>query len=162
MQVRTGTIAMLTGLILTLGAGFGAGGLAAQQAAPGCPTAPTTRLHIGTEDAPFVAVVAPGLGPLNMRALPAVSTGVELQLYGGNRVRVVGGPSCNGGYSWWRVENVNGRRGWIAEGNWTRYFLLPAHEYDRMAANPQARALTPTEASCPRWRPHRCPTAGDD
>lgn len=148
-------------LILTLLIVFGMGGLIPLPAAfaqdepvarPSCPNTPAPRLHIGGE-----AVVAPGLGPLNMRALPAVSTGVEVQLYGGNRLTVVGGPSCNGGYTWWRVENVNGRRGWIAEGDWEGYFLLPARDYDRLVANPNARAITPLEATCPAWRPRVCP-----
>jgi hypothetical protein len=104
------------------------------------------------------AVVAPGIGPLNMRALPAVSTGIEVQLYAGNRVRVIGGPSCNGRLRWWRVENVNGTRGWVAEGNWERYFLIPATEYDRVTGQPNQRPLTPYEATCSR-RPRACPTA---
>lgn len=87
------------------------------------------------------AIVAPNLGPLNLRLLPAVSTGIAAQLYGGSRVTVIGQPSCNGEYTWLRVEVPGGRSGWIAQGDWNSYWLLPAD----MAAED---VPTPFEFSC--------------
>lgn len=98
-------------------------GIAKPTFADACLHAPAPRLSVGIE-----AVVAAGVGPLNMRALPAVDTGISVQLYGGNQVTVIGGPSCNGLYTWWRVENANGSRGWIAEGTWEQYFVVPLED----------------------------------
>jgi uncharacterized protein YgiM (DUF1202 family) len=105
-------------------------------AAAPCPNAPAPRLYHGA-----TGVVAIGVGPLNLRALPAVSTGIVAQLYSGTRMRVLAGPSCNGGYNWWRVELANGRRGWVAEGDWDRYYVLLEREADRR--------IDPVAASCP-------------
>ena len=123
--------------------------LSAQPApASGCPSAPASRLHPG-----MTAVVAPGLWGLNLRALPAVSTGVRAQVGAGQRMTILDGPACNGRYHWYRVELPNGVSGWLAEGTWQEYYLVPPP--------PQglARALlTPVERSCrERCDPRRCP-----
>lgn len=110
-------------------------GVAKPTFADACLHAPAPRLSIGSE-----AVIAEGVGPVNMRALPAVDTGIRVQLYGGHKLTVIGGPSCNGLYTWWRVENANGNRGWIAEGTWGRYFVIPLEDAE---APP-----TPFEGSC--------------
>ena len=120
-------------LILVLYASPNLGVLRA--AADPCPNAPAPRLYIGME-----AAVAPNVGPLNMRALPAVSTGVEVQLYSGNRLIVLSGPSCNGHYNWWRVESRNGSRGWVAEGTWQRYWVVPVRDGERI--------IDPVEWTC--------------
>lgn len=91
--------------------------------ADACLHAPAPRLRVGGE-----AVVAAGVGPLNVRALPAVDTGISVQVYGGNKLTVIGGPSCNGLYTWWRVESANGSRGWVAEGTWKQYFVVPLED----------------------------------
>ena len=85
-----------------------------------CPDAPLPRLKIGE-----VGEVAPDIDRLNLRALPAVGTGEVRLLYSGNQFEVIGGPSCNGGYSWWRVELSTGETGWVAEGAWDAYYLRP-------------------------------------
>lgn len=90
-----------------------------------CSNAPVPRLHEGIE-----AIVAPNVGPLNMRALPAVSTGIEVQLYSGTALVVLSGPSCNGDYNWWRVEAQNGSRGWVAEGEWDRYWIVSLQDVE--------------------------------
>lgn len=128
-------------LILALSASPNVG---VARAADACADAPATRLRVGME-----AMVAPNVGPLNLRALPAVSTGIEVQLYSGNRLIVLGGPSCNGHYNWWRVESRNGSRGWVAEGTWERYWVIPARE--------RARTVSPLEWSClPRFDTRQC------
>ncbi len=119
---------------------------AAQSSGAGnCPLAPSTRLHVGGE-----AVVSPLIGQVNLRSLPAVSTGIETPLYQGNRLTVLAGPSCNRHFQWWRVETVNGRRGWVAEGTWENYYLIPAREF---AAYPAYPIANPVEYSCPQGRP---------
>lgn len=95
------------------------------------------------------AVIAPNLGPLNLRSLPAVSTGIENQLYGGHAVTILSGPSCNGGLAWWRVETRNGQRGWLAAGDWSRYWLMPARA---------TREIDPLLWTCPLQSALRCPT----
>lgn len=96
------------------------------------------------------AVIASGIGPLNLRALPAVGTGIRAQLYGGHRLTVISGPSCNGSYAWWRVETRAGVRGWIAEGNWLRYWVIPGRDADR-GFTPAPLAFT-----CPPARLEAC------
>jgi hypothetical protein len=88
-----------------------------------------------------------------MRALPAVTTGVEAQLYRGMALTVIGGPSCNGQYRWWRLELANGRRGWAAEGTWERYYLVPARDAE------SGRVVDPVAFTCPPGRPYYCPAA---
>ncbi len=103
--------------------------------ADACLHAPPPRLTVGE-----TAVISDAAGRLNMRALPAVDTGVEIQVYAGNQLTVLGGPSCNGIYNWWRVESENGSRGWVAEGTWEDYYVVPL---DDAEAPP-----TPFEAAC--------------
>ena len=91
-------------------------------AAP-CSNAPLPRLQIGDE-----AVVAREADGLTLRALPAVSTGVDAKLYSGNHLKVIGGPSCNGGYNWWRVQTDRGTKGWVAEGSWAYYYVVPLED----------------------------------
>ncbi|MCA9908746.1 MAG: SH3 domain-containing protein [Anaerolineae bacterium] len=106
--------------------------------AAACPHAPAPRLRPGS-----IAIVAPGVDRLNVRALPAVDTGVRAQLYQLAAMTVLDGPSCNGGYNWWRVELADGTRGWVAEGTWARYYAIPA----------SARPVDPFVWSCaPRLR----------
>ena len=123
--------------------------LSAQPApASGCPSAPASRLHPG-----MTAVVAPGLWGLNLRALPAVSTGVRAQIGAGQRMTILDGPACNGRYHWFRVELPNGVSGWLAEGTWQEYYLVPS------TPEGVARSIvTPVEWSCrERFDPRRCP-----
>jgi hypothetical protein len=100
------------------------------------------------------AVVAPGLWGLNLRALPAVSTGVRVQIGAGQRLTVLDGPSCNGHYQWFHVELPNGVSGWLAEGAWEGYYVLPAGP----DGEPRA-AVSPLDWSCPaNLAARQCPT----
>jgi hypothetical protein len=112
--------------------------------ADACAAAPWPRLSVGDE-----AMIAPGINRLNLRALPAVDTGVEGQLNAGVRVTVLAGPSCNGHYNWWRVETASGTRGWVAEGDWESYWVVAANEI-AAAVDPIAWtcALSPTLLIC--------------
>jgi hypothetical protein len=90
--------------------------------ADACEDGPPIQLSIG-----IAGVVAPEIDRLQLRMLPAVGTGVEDRLIGGMMFIVIDGPSCNGGFNWWRVElrDGSGRRGWLAEGDWQGYYVLP-------------------------------------
>jgi hypothetical protein len=112
-------------------------GVAKPAFAEACLHAPAPRLAVGE-----MAVVSEAAGRLNLRALPAVDTGVEIQVYAGNQLTVIGGPSCNGLYTWWRVESENGSRGWVAEGTWENYYVIPLED----AQDPP----TPFEGACLR------------
>lgn len=90
--------------------------------AQSCPDAPPPRLHVDQ-----AGIVAAGIDRLRLRALPAVGTGEVRVLYAGTRFTVLAGPSCNGGYAWWRIRLEGADvTGWAAEGDWTRYYLAPA------------------------------------
>ena len=118
--------------------------ISAEATATPCPLAARARLHIGAE-----AVVAPGIDLLNLRALPARTTRVQGRLYAGNHLTVIAGPSCNGGYNWWRVAAPDGTRGWVAEGTWEGYWLNPADQAERV--------VNPVEWSCGvGWHARRC------
>ncbi len=108
-----------------------------------CQNTPAPRLRVGMS-----AAVADGIDRLNLRAFPAVSTGIEVQLYSGNNVIVLSGPACNGHYNWWRVETANGRRGWVAEGTWEQFYVVPANRVDVL--------VTPLEWSCPAFSTRDC------
>ncbi len=101
--------------------------------ADACLYAPPPHLMEGIE----AVVIGDGL---SLRALPAVSTGLDGKLYTGNVLKVISGPSCNGIYNWWRVETSAGIRGWVAEGSWDHYFVVP--EADAKAPP------TPFEIAC--------------
>ncbi len=88
--------------------------------AEACADAPPTRLLVES-----TGQVVPGLRGLRLRALPVVDAGEVANLNGGTAFTVLTGPSCNGGYNWWRVElTIGGTRGWLAEGTWTQYFVM--------------------------------------
>ncbi len=113
---------------------------ARQTGAAACPSAPQSIIGAGME-----LIVAPGIEALNVRALPARDTGIVARLSAGMRLRAVGGRSCGGRYVWRRVELPNGARGWVAEGDWDGYYLIPADG---------RRIPTPFAWSCPPLR--RC------
>ncbi|MBZ0293449.1 MAG: SH3 domain-containing protein [Anaerolineae bacterium] len=88
-----------------------------------CPEAPPPRLLPGME-----GVVAPGMVGLHLRSLPAIGTGTVASMNAGTPFTVISGPSCNGGYNWWRVRISGDRIGWAAEATWAEYYLTPAWE----------------------------------
>lgn len=123
-------------------------------AANACLSAPASMFTLGD-----TVVVAPGVDRLNMRFLPAVGTGIAAPLYHGNRLTVIGGPSCNGMYTWWRVETSIGKIGWVAEGTWSVYYLLPAEmPSDLPAEYAPDHPPTPYEWTCElHFDSLRCP-----
>ncbi len=108
--------------------------------AEACAHAPASLVVLGDS-----AVIARGVDRLNMRFLPAVGTGIVATLYQNTAVTLIGGPSCNGLYTWWRVQVPGGASGWIAEATWQRYFVLPTTLPPEVPAD---TLPTPFEWSC--------------
>jgi hypothetical protein len=95
-----------------------------------CTDAPLPRLEVGES-----GQVAPGIDGLRLRALPAIGAGTLRTLYAENAFTVLAGPSCNSGYNWWRVELENGVKGWLAEAEWLRYYLIPVRDEPKTICN---------------------------
>ncbi|MCL4254423.1 MAG: RHS repeat-associated core domain-containing protein, partial [Anaerolineae bacterium] len=77
----------------------------------GCPRSPVTILQLGD--------VAIALEGLRLRQSPGGD--VIREMSEGTRFEIVGGPTCNGEFSWWQVRTVDDTVGWVAEGDITRY-----------------------------------------
>lgn len=101
--------------------------------ADACLDAPPPRFTPGMN-----GVVAPGVNGLRLRALPVVGAGTVGSLNSGTRFTVISGPSCNGGYNWWRVDVVGAGTGWIAEGDWSQYFIAPETPAPARTLSPRA------------------------
>lgn len=95
--------------------------------ADSCANAPLPRLIVGES-----GQVVPGIDRLRLRALPAIGAGTIRTLYAGNTFTVLAGPSCNSGYNWWRVEMESGDKGWLAEAEWSRYYLSPISDEPKL------------------------------
>jgi hypothetical protein len=98
-----------------------------------CSDAPLPRLIVGES-----GEVASGIGGLRLRALPAIGAGTVRTLYDGNAFTVLAGPSCNSSYNWWWVEmksGGNGSTGWLAEAEWSRYYLAPISDKPKTLCN---------------------------
>ena len=52
---------------------------------------------------------------LNMRTLPASASQLVVRLGSGQRVTVLEGPTEAEGFTWWRVDDGQGKLGWVAE-----------------------------------------------
>lgn len=74
---------------------------------------------------------------LGMRAQVETSGGAGLRLRSvaggellttmpvGTEFRIIGGPQCQGGYTWWNLRLEDGTMGWAAEGDQEGYFMEP-------------------------------------
>lgn len=94
-----------------------------------CPGAPPARLAVGEQ----ARVTFTNGTPLNIRANPG---GNQLaQIDEGTVVDVIGGPQCQGEYTWWQISVVQGAavNGWAAEGDLNDYYLEP---WDGVVVNP--------------------------
>lgn len=49
------------------------------------------------------------------------------EIQAGNEARIMGGPSCSGGWIWWIIES-DGTRGWFPEGDADTYWLSPVNQ----------------------------------
>ncbi|MCS6870418.1 MAG: hypothetical protein NZ571_03075 [Anaerolineae bacterium] len=87
-----------------------------------CPNSPLPRLSIGD-----IGYVVYGYGPSNLNKYPRRSGDRNIVvdiLKEGDTFRVVGGPQCGNGLTWWQVRYLkNNFLGWIAEGEGDVYWL---------------------------------------
>lgn len=63
--------------------------------------------------------------PNNVRAEPSVSAEKVGEIAAGDWFKVVDGPHCANGITWWYVDYIAGIEGWTAEGVDAEYFLQP-------------------------------------
>lgn len=92
---------------------------------------------------------------LNMRAQPTSNSQLIVRLGSGVRVTVVEGPSQAEGFTWWRVDDGQGKVGWVAERDAETVWLTLE---GGVAGVPQ----TGTGGLNPNARPvDRSPRAGD-
>jgi uncharacterized protein YgiM (DUF1202 family) len=61
-----------------------------------------------------------------VRSQPNTSSEVLGYLEVGEKMEVLEGPTCFGGWIWWRVRSLEkSLTGWTAEGDETAYWLVP-------------------------------------
>lgn len=95
------------------------GGLPSTHAQTNCPGSAPSRLRVGGR-----ALVLPEAG-INLRITPHANSAIEQVLAGETVVRVVDGPLCSDGYTWWQVE-WQATRGWAVESfDENTYWLEP-------------------------------------
>jgi len=61
---------------------------------------------------------------LNLRNGPGVSFDILEALDPGDEFMVIGGPTCAGGFAWFRIRH-NNNIGWVAEGDSESYYIEP-------------------------------------
>ncbi len=83
-----------------------------------CINAPPPRLKVGG-----TGRVTPG-APNRIRSQPNTSGAILGQIPPSDLFSVIGGPTCDGVYTWWQI-NYNGIVGWTAEGTGSDYFVEP-------------------------------------
>ncbi len=88
-----------------------------------CPGTPVSNIAIGMQGR--VAFFEGG-GTLRLRD----EAGGEpvRSLFQGTEFTIIGGPLCEGGYTWWRVRLADGADGWSAEGVDNTYYIEPVPE----------------------------------
>lgn len=64
---------------------------------------------------------------LNVRTRPTTSAPVARIIPEDARFRIIGGPACADGFTWWQIVlDADGLDGWVAESGADRYFIEPA------------------------------------
>lgn len=64
----------------------------------------------------------------NVRSAPGLHGERIGKLKPGEPVRIVDGPRCADGYTWWFVHSAAGLEGWTAEGDAENYWILQLHD----------------------------------
>jgi hypothetical protein len=87
-----------------------------------CPGAPNSQLKTGSW-----SIANPELKvSLNLRARPAQAAASLGLVLAGEWVKIVDGPQCADGLTWWKVQTAkNNLTGWMAEGDPAGYWLVP-------------------------------------
>jgi serine/threonine protein kinase len=87
-----------------------------------CPGALASRLHVG--DRAYVSHDPPLAN--RVRAKPNTSSKILGFLQPGEKMEIIGGPTCSDQWVWWQVRSLTGSLiGWTAEGDNTTYWLVP-------------------------------------
>lgn len=80
-----------------------------------CPGTPESQVAIG-----FDAV-----SEVSLRVRDTPGGEYQFTLNVGIPFLIIGGPQCQGGYTWWQVRLNDGNTGWAAEGDNSLYFMAP-------------------------------------
>lgn len=96
--------------------------LTEDETTPNCPGAPDPRLEVGGRAE--VSRVPPYAN--RVRAQPSFDAVIVGLISPGEDTEVLGGPTCSGGYYWWRVRSIaTDLTGWTIEGDSENYWLIP-------------------------------------
>jgi uncharacterized protein YraI len=87
---------------------------------PACDGLPSTRLIVQERG----YVTEEDTKPLNLRAGPGTDFRIFTRLEVGDVFTVLEGPVCGGDYVWYRVQH-EALDGWIAEGDFSVYYVAP-------------------------------------
>lgn len=87
-----------------------------------CDNAPPIRAEVGTN----AFVISPSV-PMRVRSAPTTNGAIVGEILGGDEFMVIGGPACDGTYTWFEVD-YNGVIGWTAEGTGSQYFIEPVSD----------------------------------
>jgi hypothetical protein len=94
------------------------------------------------------AYVSLGQVPNRVRSSAMLSAPFLGQIWPGEGLRVIDGPICADGYTWWLVESNQGNlRGWSVEGDGNEQWILPCPN-EQVACIQQA-TVVPTETPVP-------------
>ncbi len=64
--------------------------------------------------------------PLRIRSLPIAESWTYItSLDEGTEMRILDGPACYGGWTWWKVQTDDGYTGWVSEGDGVIWFIEP-------------------------------------
>jgi hypothetical protein len=89
-------------------------------ATPVCPAAPPTRLILNQRG----RVLPDDPRPINMRAEPGTGSAMITSITIMEVFYVLEGPVCDGEYAWYKVQYQDDE-GWIAEGDFSSYYVEP-------------------------------------
>jgi hypothetical protein len=89
-------------------------------ATPVCPAAPPTRLILKQRG----RVLPDDPRPINLRAEPGTGSDLITEITIMEVFYVLEGPVCDGDYAWYKIQ-YGGDEGWIAEGDFSSYYVEP-------------------------------------
>jgi hypothetical protein len=89
-------------------------------ARPNCPAAPPTRLILKQRG----RVLPDDPRPINLRAEPGTGSDLITEITIMEVFYVLEGPVCDGDYAWYKIQ-YGGDEGWIAEGDFSSYYVEP-------------------------------------
>ncbi len=90
-----------------------------------CPNAPLTRFAVGATG--LVRPAKAGTTPNSARLRDSASTSGKVlsNIPENTQFTVTGGPVCTEGYVWWEIKVSAALKGWTAEGDRQKYYIIP-------------------------------------